>query len=356
MSADMEALFSRITGATKLDAEMRAALRQRLGQLPPDRALAATEIIENVRDKSLALRKLAEERREERLRNEAEQAIGNQQPDFEGILLSAREMIEGVMETVGKSLAGLALSPYLAAPIVRAGIDKWALNHLISKEEETHSAEFVHLKKHLSPSPHSWRNMEPPLPGNFVIDKTLQTLTCLDALTRLEVYCRSTGIPENIVGINSGGSIVAQYLARRLGLSTAHVHQINTNKNNVTAVGKISQIKPTNILLVDDIVRSGRTLSMIQNYLMNGGFQAPRFVCVVASLDGKATLGDLPVYSPVLSATSDVKLPWVTRGSLTKKGHSYLFGDPDDGPFAVDDRQVDVIVKEVSISRKLAAD
>jgi hypoxanthine phosphoribosyltransferase len=287
-------------------------------------AEAAVTTIEKTRDKSQQLREVAENRRRQR---------GGPHPDAPTVsvelLNETQDAIARVLMTTVHGLAAEGLTPEVAAPLGHAYINAWAKGLPLPYEDGDGSR---------LPPAHC-----------FAAERQLQAIACVDALARLEAYCRTMpGTIGAILGVNSGGHIIASYLAYRLNL--ADPHKITTFDSSVQLAGFAPSGTGGTILVVDDIVRSGQTMERLRAHFSSAGHTRVKYISLVASMSGKAALGRFPLYCPVVSATRDVTLPWSTKGTLTRSGNEYLFGDPTPDSFVMQDHQADFIVREIASS------
>lgn len=317
-----ESLYQRAVGAMRLDPEMRQALQARLREIPLGDAEAAVATIERTRDKSRQMRALAESRR---------RARGRQHPDAPTV---SNELVNGIQDaiarvltTTAQGLAAEGLTPEVAAPLGHASVNAWVTGLQWPQEDMDGS--------------------RLPAANCFAFERRLQAISCVDALARLEAYCiTALGTIDAVVGVNSGGHIVASYLAHRLKLASAY--KLTTVDTEVKFEGLPLPSMGGKVLIVDDIVRSGHTMQRLQAHFSSTGRARVKYISLVASISSKAALGSFPLYCPVLCATSDITLPWSTKGTLTKLGDEYRFGSETPGAFAMQERQADFIVKEIA--------
>jgi len=125
------------------------------------------------------------------------------------------------------------------------------------------------------------------------IYKILGATTCLHKNDFQEV--------EFVVGVSRGGLIPAVYIATKLNkpLVVAYI-----DKSDGVYFDRIEWIKDRRVLLVDDIVRTGKTLSLIKNLLLKKGARGVRTLTIFC-LDKAKVRPDFTNY-----VKTDIVLPW----------------------------------------------
>jgi len=128
-----------------------------------------------------------------------------------------------------------------------------------------------------------------------------------------------------IVGIHTGGCWIAQYLHQRLS-ETGVINEplgtldISFYRDDFTRIGLNPKVKPSelpvvsedrNIILVDDVLMSGRTIRAALNVLFDVG--RPASVTLVTLLDLDAN--ELPIQADIVA--QHLKLPANQRIKLT---------------------------------------
>lgn len=115
-----------------------------------------------------------------------------------------------------------------------------------------------------------------------------------------------------MIGIRTGGAWIAERLHQRLALpEPLGVMDISFYRDDFTQVGMNPKVKPThlpcatearNIILVDDVVMTGRTIRAALNELFDYG--RPASVSLVALLDLQRR--ELPIQSDVVGSVLDL--------------------------------------------------
>lgn len=144
----------------------------------------------------------------------------------------------------------------------------------------------------------------------------------LDAITtRTRQMLDDRGIDSPIVvGIHSGGVWVAEHLRERLGIQRPLGKlDISFYRDDFSRIGMHPQVRPSelpedldgeHVLLVDDVLYTGRTIRAALNELFDWGRPASVTLVVLVERDGR----ELPVCASVagehmeLGATQQIKL------------------------------------------------
>ena len=113
-------------------------------------------------------------------------------------------------------------------------------------------------------------------------------------------------VPNAMVGIRTGGVWVAERLHQALGLDSA-LGELNINfyRDDFTQIGMHPQVSPSNlpfdvegahIILVDDVLYTGRTIRAALNELFDFGRPARVTLAVLAERDGR----ELPIAADIV--------------------------------------------------------
>ncbi len=126
----------------------------------------------------------------------------------------------------------------------------------------------------------------------------------------------------SIAGIHSGGAWIAARLAKDLGLPEHGVINVAFHRDDYAKKGLHSQASPTtlpfdvldrSILLVDDVLATGRTIRAAVNELFDFGRPARVTLAVLADRGGR----ELPIHAAFVGAT--VALPPDVQLSLRQE-------------------------------------
>lgn len=136
---------------------------------------------------------------------------------------------------------------------------------------------------------------------NLDIDATLEQMS-----VALDAYCKEKKI-ENpvVVGIHSGGVWVAEQLIKTLNTDTPLATlDITFYRDDFTRAGLHPKVKQTSlpaienrhIILVDDVLMSGRTIRAAMNEIFDYGRPASISLAILYDLDK----GELPIKADVV--------------------------------------------------------
>lgn len=135
--------------------------------------------------------------------------------------------------------------------------------------------------------------------------------TCFRLLSEGVIqYLEKSGITEpTIVGIRTGGVWIAQQLHKNLGLrNELGVLDISFYRDDFSRIGLNPQVRPSSlpvditglhILLVDDVLYTGRTIRAAMNELFDFGRPASVSLCVLVDRGAR----ELPIQANVAGVT-----------------------------------------------------
>jgi pyrimidine operon attenuation protein/uracil phosphoribosyltransferase len=141
------------------------------------------------------------------------------------------------------------------------------------------------------------------------IDTIIATMA--EDLTRL---CRARGIERPLmVGIHTGGVWVAERLHQRLGLEEPlGFLDISFYRDDFTRIGLHPQVHPSElpvavddraVILVDDVLQSGRTIRAALNVLFDYGRPSCVLLAILAERDGR----ELPIEPNVVGLCAELE-------------------------------------------------
>ncbi|MCU0653642.1 MAG: phosphoribosyltransferase [Candidatus Pacebacteria bacterium] len=111
---------------------------------------------------------------------------------------------------------------------------------------------------------------------------------------------------EVIVGMSRGGLVPAALLATYLGKPLVVVY---IDKEDRIYVDRVDWVKGKNALVVDDIIRTGKTLRLVKEYLeKNVGPASMQFFALYAVTPLRNTNYDFPAFAQ--KTDKDVIFPW----------------------------------------------
>src|SRR3990172_9185369 len=128
-----------------------------------------------------------------------------------------------------------------------------------------------------------------------------------------------------MIGIHTGGAWVAARLHKKLGLGDAlGTLDISFYRDDFTRIGLNPQVKASelpvdvegrHIILVDDVLHTGRTIRAAMNEIFDYGRPASVTLAVLIAREGR----ELPIEAQVTGAQMHLK----------KRQHVKLIGEPD---------------------------
>jgi pyrimidine operon attenuation protein/uracil phosphoribosyltransferase len=132
-----------------------------------------------------------------------------------------------------------------------------------------------------------------------------EVLDAMAADLRRELAVRRVQAPL-MIGIHTGGVWVAEQLHRRLGLADPlGVLDISFYRDDFSRVGMHPQVKPSNlpfdiderhVVLIDDVVQSGRTIRAAMNEIFDYGRPASILLAALIERSGR----ELPIRADVV--------------------------------------------------------
>jgi hypoxanthine phosphoribosyltransferase len=110
--------------------------------------------------------------------------------------------------------------------------------------------------------------------------------------------------------LNKGGALIATYLAHRLGLDNKYLVKCDYNKKT-NKIYCENRADPNTIILIDDVARTGETISKVKNYLKQQYPDVPIFcfVLVDASNNGEEN-SELVDYAPYITNNKNITFQW----------------------------------------------
>ncbi len=137
-----------------------------------------------------------------------------------------------------------------------------------------------------------------------LIDKLSQALT---------PYFSASSEPPVIVGIETGGAWIAERLQQRIAPDT-EIGRLNISfyRDDFTRIGLHPTVKPSSlptdiddrsILLIDDVIHSGRTIRAAMNELFDYG--RPKRIILAVLIDRGER--EIPIWPDVVGATMELE-------------------------------------------------
>ena len=156
---------------------------------------------------------------------------------------------------------------------------------------------------------YSWRA------GSQGYNMTESVNELLDKMTRdCQSWFADNGIDNpQIIGIHTGGAWVAEALRKRLGIeSPAGTLNITFYRDDYSRIGLHPQVSPSDIpfdiegqhlLLVDDVLYTGRTIRAALNEIFDYGRPASVTLAVMIERDGR----ELPVAAQIIGTRLELE-------------------------------------------------
>ena len=111
----------------------------------------------------------------------------------------------------------------------------------------------------------------------------------LDASTIFLPYIRSLNLPNLVIGApDMGGTARARVFAKALNCDMIICDKERKRANEIASMTVIGDVTDADIVLVDDLIDTGSTLTKSAQMLMDKGARSVRAVCTHPVLSGKA--------------------------------------------------------------------
>jgi hypoxanthine phosphoribosyltransferase len=148
-------------------------------------------------------------------------------------------------------------------------------------------------------------------------DGVLPASSTIIGVISLEYFARKYD-PEYIVGVNRGGWLLSTYLAHRLDISRSKLLRFDADRDeiidNTDSLDSIENTsKKINILLVDDISRTGNSIDKCIDFLKKKSPSIDIFVEVLVVCDRQTDREKIENnidYYPYWTQNKDIQLPW----------------------------------------------
>ena len=141
-------------------------------------------------------------------------------------------------------------------------------------------------------------------------DGVLPVSSALLGVISLEIFARKQKPKyKYIIGVNRGGWLLSTYLAHRLDIDRDHLLKFDSAKNTIAEILEDIKIKSDNILLVDDISRTGRSIEIAIEFLKKQ-FPDCKITTAVLAICNKNSDREYINFYPYYTYYPDVQLPW----------------------------------------------
>lgn len=236
------------------------------------------------------------------------------------------DLFEQVIDDIGLNKDTPELSALLSATnVVRDASDKLIEKFMIKASENLYSNDSFWSPKLVS------RPSLRPLKDN---DGIADPSAIHSAFGAVESFTNDVN-PDAIVNINRGGSIVGKYVCQRLrqrGLNNSgfkvenFVSEDSNIKtewtrilNNPKHVGTSTKELPiNNIVVIDDISRSGRTASIVREAVQKRFTECEVYiVTLICTNEAAITFSDSNAYCAYITDKKNMKLPYDSHGDFT---------------------------------------
>lgn len=149
----------------------------------------------------------------------------------------------------------------------------------------------------------------------MLIRNAVEIIAVMDKMAHdIEARLRYLGIKDPLmVGIHTGGVWIAQYLHQSLALTQPlGTLDISFYRDDFTRIGMHPQVKPSSLpfsienrhlILVDDVLHSGRTIRAAMNVLFDYGRPARILLAVLVDRNSR----ELPVQADIIGQTLELK-------------------------------------------------
>lgn len=218
----------------------------------------------------------------------------------------------------------------------------------VPQANSTSSEQLQHRLRGLLRFERSRKDFLPVLhPRRLVDDDQLSSTAADVGVADLEVLLRAiikaSGDTPHLVGVNKGGSLVANFLAHRLDLHEKYLIKCDFRTKDYEKLYCEDRDDVSDIVVIDDVVRTGYTISRVKSFLTTKYPRSTVFVVCLVLVDqpsGKAG-GEVAVdYHAWYAKSRHVKMPW------SHGGESLVPSD------FFNDREIDQIVGVVDTPEK----
>lgn len=145
-------------------------------------------------------------------------------------------------------------------------------------------------------------------PKEVQSDGVLPVSSALVGVISLEVFARKKK-PKYIIGVNRGGWLLSTYLAHRLNIDRNHLLRFDSDKGVIIDDVKYIKLESQDVLLVDDISRTGKSIEKAIEYLKSNFSDCNISITVLVICDKNSSREYVDFY-PYYTYYPDVQLPW----------------------------------------------
>ena len=156
----------------------------------------------------------------------------------------------------------------------------------------------------------AFNNFDLISPKEVQSDGVLPVSSALVGVVSLEVFARKNRPKyKYIIGVNRGGWLLSTYLAHRLDIDRDHLLRFDSAKDTIIDDLEDIKIKSYDVLLVDDISRTGKSIEKAIKYLKNHFPDCKIKTAVLVICDKNLDREYIDFY-PYYTYYPDVQLPW----------------------------------------------
>lgn len=156
--------------------------------------------------------------------------------------------------------------------------------------------------------------------------------------------------PDAIVAVEGGGEIVGSFLRGQIDLDARYYFVASKGHDGYVLDADLFACGPKRVVVVDDISRTGRTLTAICNQTFGGVSSVElKALALVSTAGATSPLRDRFLVFPVVAHSMNVSVPWDNRGSYKSTRADHVFGaDRKAPPLKVPKRFYERIYEDVT--------
>jgi pyrimidine operon attenuation protein/uracil phosphoribosyltransferase len=190
------------------------------------------------------------------------------------------------------------------------------------------------------------------LVGDRLLTQAAADIGVADLEILLSTLRKVSGHTPYLVGVNKGGSLVANFLAHRLGLHEKYLIKCDYRPDYEKLYCENRPIANGHIVIIDDVVRTGKTITSVKQYFVDTYPNASVFsLCLVCVYTNEPEAPPNPVdYCAWIAKSENIEMPW--SGNAFRVATDAVV---EPKSFIFNDHEIDQIVGQSQQSALLAS-